>query len=157
MGDHWEHFEHDADIDVRGYGAIKPLAFEQAARALIAVVTDPQCVAAAETVPIECRAEDDEWLLAAWLNARASGEPLVGRTPSSRSARPSAACPHAARGPDRARSGADAQVASGHRPSASGNGPPVQGWPRRSRPTDGSRIQVGTIMGRLSVGSKHVK
>jgi SHS2 domain-containing protein len=66
---HWEHFDHDADIGVRGWGATKAEAFEQAALALTAVVTDPARVMARETVPIFCDAADDELLLAAWLNA----------------------------------------------------------------------------------------
>lgn len=65
----WEHFEHGADIGVRGVGETKAEAFEQAALALTAVITDPQCVAAVETVSIRCEAPDDELLLAAWLNA----------------------------------------------------------------------------------------
>lgn len=69
MQDHWEHFEHGADIGVRGIGATKAAAFEQAALALTAVITDPQSVAAVEAVDIRCVAPDDELLLAAWLNA----------------------------------------------------------------------------------------
>lgn len=65
----WEHFAHGADIGVRGMGATKAGAFEQAALALTAVVTDPQRVAALEAVQISCEAPDDELLLAAWLNA----------------------------------------------------------------------------------------
>lgn len=65
----WEHFDHGADIGVRGFGSTKAAAFEQAALALTAVVTDPACVMARETVPIFCEAGDDELLLAAWLNA----------------------------------------------------------------------------------------
>ena len=66
---HWEHFDHGADIGVRGFGSTKAAAFEQAALALTAVVTDPASVMARETVPIFCEAGDDELLLAAWLNA----------------------------------------------------------------------------------------
>ena len=69
MQNHWEHFEHGADIGVRGLGSTKASAFEQAALALTAVITDPQSVAAIETVHIRCEAPDDELLLAAWLNA----------------------------------------------------------------------------------------
>ncbi len=69
MHKHWEHFEHGADIGVRGVGATKAEAFEQAALALTAVITDLQRVAAVETVHIACEAPDDELLLAAWLNA----------------------------------------------------------------------------------------
>ena len=65
----WEHFAHGADIGVRGIGASKAAAFEQAALALTAVVTDPAGVAPLQAVPIACQAPDDEMLLAAWLNA----------------------------------------------------------------------------------------
>ena len=65
----WEHFPHQADIGVRGIGASKAEAFEQAALALTAVVTDPQALSAGEQVEITCEAPDDELLLADWLNA----------------------------------------------------------------------------------------
>ena len=65
----WEHFEHGADIGVRGLAPTLAGAFEQAALALTAVVTDPACVRALETVAIDCQAPDDELLLVAWLNA----------------------------------------------------------------------------------------
>jgi len=66
---HWEHFPHGADIGVRGYGATKAEAFEQAARAMTAVITDLELVAPRDAVAIECEAPDDELLLAEWLNA----------------------------------------------------------------------------------------
>lgn len=69
MNNHWEHFEHGADIGVRGIGVTKAGAFEQAALALTAVITDPQSVTAHDTVHIHCEAPDDELLLADWLNA----------------------------------------------------------------------------------------
>jgi protein archease len=69
MGARWEHFEHGADVGVRGIGASKAEAFEQAALALTAVITEPAAVEARETVAIECEAPDDELLLAEWLNA----------------------------------------------------------------------------------------
>lgn len=72
MQDHWEHFEHGADIGVRGIAGTKAAAFEQAALALTAVVTDPAAVAARRAVEIHCEAPDDELLLAHWLNAVAS-------------------------------------------------------------------------------------
>ena len=66
---HWEHFEHGADIGVRGVAATKAGAFEQAALALTAVITDPSRVQLRETVEMRCEAPDDELLLARWLNA----------------------------------------------------------------------------------------
>ena len=65
----WEHFPHGADIGVRGIGATRAEAFEQAALALTAVVTDPAQVVAETVVEIRCEAPDDELLLADWLNA----------------------------------------------------------------------------------------
>lgn len=66
----WEHFEHMADIGVRGYGATPAEAFAQAAQALTAVVTDPKRVAPVERVDIEIAREGDlETLLVDFLNA----------------------------------------------------------------------------------------
>lgn len=65
----WEHFPHEADMGVRGYGASKAEAFEQAALALTAVITDPAGVDARDALDVECEAPDDEFLLADWLNA----------------------------------------------------------------------------------------
>jgi SHS2 domain-containing protein len=64
----WEHFPHDADIGVRGYGATLAQAFEQAAQALTAVVTDA-AVQPLTAVEIQCEAPDRELLLPQWLNA----------------------------------------------------------------------------------------
>jgi SHS2 domain-containing protein len=69
LGKYWEHFPHDADMGIRGIGATKEEAFEQAAVALTAVITDPDNVAAVEKKTIDCEAPDDELLLAEWLNA----------------------------------------------------------------------------------------
>jgi len=69
MPAHWEHFEHGADIGVRGVGDSREAAFEQAALALTGVITDPAGVASRDSVAIACRAADDESLLVAWLNA----------------------------------------------------------------------------------------
>ena len=65
----WEHFSHDADIGVAGIGASKQEAFEQAAVALTAVITEPDAVEAGEAVEIFCTAPDDGLLLVDWLNA----------------------------------------------------------------------------------------
>ena len=65
----WEHFSHQADIGVRGFGASLAEAFEQAAMALSAVMVDPAAVEPQESVRIECDAPDDELLLVDWLNA----------------------------------------------------------------------------------------
>ncbi len=65
----WEHFPHDADIGVRGYGPTMAAAFEQAALALTAVVTDPAGIALRESVSMACEAPSAELLLVDWLNA----------------------------------------------------------------------------------------
>jgi tRNA nucleotidyltransferase (CCA-adding enzyme) len=65
----WQHFAHGADIGVRGIGATKEQAFEQAAIALVGVITDPARVAAKREVIVECEAADREVLLVDWLNA----------------------------------------------------------------------------------------
>jgi tRNA nucleotidyltransferase (CCA-adding enzyme) len=65
----WEHFEHGADIGVRGIGATRAEAFGEAALALTAVITDPGSVAAEHAVDVACAAPDDELLFVDWLNA----------------------------------------------------------------------------------------
>jgi tRNA nucleotidyltransferase (CCA-adding enzyme) len=65
----WEHYERGADTGVRGFGATKAEAFEQAGLALIAVVADLRTIGEFERVSLDCEAADDELLLAAWLNA----------------------------------------------------------------------------------------
>ena len=64
----WEHFPHDADIGVRGFGTTAAEAFEQTARALTAVVTLAE-VAPKLRVEVRCEAPDLELLLVEWLNA----------------------------------------------------------------------------------------
>ena len=56
-------------MGVRGVGATKEEAFEQAAVAMTAVITDPEGVAPLEEIDVECEAPDDELLFAEWLNA----------------------------------------------------------------------------------------
>ena len=65
----WEHFPHQADMGVRGIGPTRAAAFEQAALAMTAVVTDPARVIPDQPVEIRCEAPDDELLLVDWLNA----------------------------------------------------------------------------------------
>ncbi len=65
----WELFSHEADIGVRGIGESKDAAFEQAAVAMTAVITNPENVATETAVEVTCEAPDDELLLADWLNA----------------------------------------------------------------------------------------
>jgi SHS2 domain-containing protein len=65
----WEHFIHVADVGVRGFGETMAQAFEQAALALTAVITEPGSVAPRQVVEMTCEAPDPEILLADWLNA----------------------------------------------------------------------------------------
>jgi len=65
----WEHFPHEADVGVRGRGESPSVAFEQAALALTAIVTEPQRVHNEESVEISCEAPSLEVLLVDWLNA----------------------------------------------------------------------------------------
>ena len=74
MGKHrsrprWEHFPHGADIGVRGIGPTKSQAFEQAALALTAVLTDLEKVKEQTKSEFDCEAPDDEMLFVDWLNA----------------------------------------------------------------------------------------
>jgi len=69
MDPRWEHFPHEADIGVRGLGPSREAAFEQAALAMTAVLTDPAGVAPKTRVDIACHAPDDAFLFCDWLNA----------------------------------------------------------------------------------------
>src|SRR3972149_799986 len=64
----WEPFPHQADMGVRGIGPTKEAAFEGAALALTAVITDPAKVIPTQPVTVACEASDDELLLVDWLN-----------------------------------------------------------------------------------------
>lgn len=69
MSDHWEHFEHEADIGVRGVGTTLARAFEQAALAMTAVITDVDSVSSTTSFHIQCESADDEILFIDWLNS----------------------------------------------------------------------------------------
>lgn len=76
QGDHnrrvsvgWEHFEHGADVGVRGVGRTVAEAFEQAAVAVTAVLCDPSVVRPDVVVAIRCANSDRDILLTDWLNA----------------------------------------------------------------------------------------
>ena len=65
----WEHFSHQADIGVRGFGASKEEAFEQAGLALTGVITEVNSLEPKDLVEVSCDAPNDELLLVDWLNA----------------------------------------------------------------------------------------
>jgi tRNA nucleotidyltransferase (CCA-adding enzyme) len=64
----WEHFEHEADIGIRGIAPTLAQAFEQAAVAMTAVMTNPDRVSVSKAVAIRCEAPDTELLLVNWIN-----------------------------------------------------------------------------------------
>jgi SHS2 domain-containing protein len=66
---HWEHFDHQADIGIRGAGDSLSAAFEEAAMALTAVITDPACVTPSRAVTISCENPSRELLFIEWLSA----------------------------------------------------------------------------------------
>jgi SHS2 domain-containing protein len=65
---YWEHFEHEADIGIRGIGSTLEQAFEQAAVAMTGVVTHLDLVSASTVVCIHCEAPDHELLFVSWIN-----------------------------------------------------------------------------------------
>jgi len=65
----WEHFEHGADVGVRGWGHTRAEAFEAAAVAMTAAITDPALVRPLTRVELSCQDDDEELLLTDWLNA----------------------------------------------------------------------------------------
>lgn len=65
----WEHFPHDADIGVRGYGATPGEACEQAALAMVAAIVDPATVRLEQMIEFAIEAPSLDLLLVDWLNA----------------------------------------------------------------------------------------
>lgn len=68
MHPRWEHFEHKGDVGIRGYGRTPAEAFEMAAIAMTAVITDPTRVAPTQAIEISCEACDLEILFLDFLN-----------------------------------------------------------------------------------------
>ena len=65
----WEHFDHAADIGVRGIGRSLQEAFEQAALAMTAVVCSLQSIEPASPIHLQCQDNDPELLFVDWLNS----------------------------------------------------------------------------------------
>jgi SHS2 domain-containing protein len=65
----WEHFPHVADMGIRGFGPTPARAFEQAALAMTAVVTELDRVRPRETVMVTAQAPTLDVLLVDFLNA----------------------------------------------------------------------------------------
>jgi len=66
---YWEHFDHDADIGVRGVAPTLAEAFAQAALGLTGVVADPATVQGKDSVTFTAAEPDLELLLVDFLNA----------------------------------------------------------------------------------------
>ncbi len=66
---HWEHFEHVADMGVRGFGPTPAEAFSQAALAVTATICEPDSINPRTAVPFELEDDDLDYLLLDWLNA----------------------------------------------------------------------------------------
>lgn len=66
---YWEHFTHQADVGIRGVGSTPAEAFEEAALALTAIITDPSLINPKILVSVQATAESDELLLVDWLNS----------------------------------------------------------------------------------------
>ena len=64
----WELFAHGFDIGVRGFGNARDVAFEEAAYALTAAITDAGAVEHRDVVDVVCNAQSDDRLLHDWLN-----------------------------------------------------------------------------------------
>ena len=65
----WTHYEHQADLGIRAFGASLEEALVQAARRLTPVITAPETVKADNPVPITVSAPDPEFLLVEWLDS----------------------------------------------------------------------------------------
>ena len=65
---HWEHFDHDADIGIRGIAPTLAQAFEQAALALIAVIAYPDTIKLDRSLTLTCSAIDPDILFFDWIN-----------------------------------------------------------------------------------------
>ena len=65
----WQHFQHVADIGIRGFGNSVEMAFTQAAMAMTAVITEPDRVDNNICIDIVCESADLEYLFIDWLNA----------------------------------------------------------------------------------------
>ncbi len=66
---YWEHYSHPADMGVRGFGKTKAEAFEQAALAMTAIVSELLKIELRDNIEICCEQDDEQMLFAGWLNA----------------------------------------------------------------------------------------
>ena len=68
-GGRYAYFEHDADMGIVGHGGSVEEAFETAAAAMFAIMTELAAVRRERTVQIEFEEADIELALVRWLNA----------------------------------------------------------------------------------------
>lgn len=64
----WEHFSHESDIGVRGYGSTVADAFSMGALAMTNVITRSQSIHPYKKIQIHCEAPNQEILFVDWLN-----------------------------------------------------------------------------------------
>jgi SHS2 domain-containing protein len=64
----WEHFEVEADVGVRGWGASRAEAFAQITLGVFALLVAPEDVQARERREVRAQAEAPEALLVAWVD-----------------------------------------------------------------------------------------
>jgi SHS2 domain-containing protein len=64
----WEHFEVEADVGVRGWGATRASAFAQVTLGVFALLVDPAEVEAREQREVRAQADTPESLLVAWVD-----------------------------------------------------------------------------------------
>ncbi len=65
----WRHLPHDADVEIEAWGPELARAFEQAAIAMTAVITDPDTICARDQIVVTLESKNPERLLFDWLNA----------------------------------------------------------------------------------------
>lgn len=68
LNSRWEHFPHSSDVGIRGLGPTIEAAFEQAALAMVAVITDPDSIVCKTSFNINIRSPNREILFLDWLN-----------------------------------------------------------------------------------------
>ncbi len=65
----WEHFKLDSGFGVKGSGATKREAFENAAMGAVSIIIDPSRIRALNSLFIDCESQNDEDLLEDWINS----------------------------------------------------------------------------------------
>jgi len=64
----WEHFEVEADVGVRGWGATRADAFAQVTRGVFALLVSPDQLEPRERREVRAQADAPESLLVAWID-----------------------------------------------------------------------------------------